>query len=120
MQYVNAAGQPLDIEAMSRAAKKKPRPRPNDAYHKGWLAAGFPPQQLTDARLEHGRKTDAAAATDRKLLPWDEARYMRDAKPTKVRSKPYDTPAAAQAACDLAERTGWKGCSWSEVTKGNA
>ncbi len=120
MQYVNAAGQPLDIEAMRKASKKKSRPQSSEAYHKGWLATGFPPQQLIDAKLEHERKAAAAAAADRRMLPWDEGRYMRDARPTKVRSRPYDTLAAAQAACALAERTGWKGCGWTEITKGQA
>ena len=120
MQFVNASGNPLDIEAMRKATKKKSRPPSTEAYHKGWLAAGFPPQRLIDAKIEHDRKVGAAAAADRRLLPWDEGRYMRDAKPTKVRSKPYDTLAAAKAACELAERAGWKGCGWSEITKGSA
>lgn len=120
MLFVNAEGKPLDIEAMKAAVKRKSRPQSSEAYHKGWSASGFPPQQLVDAKLEHERKVSAAAAGGRRLLPWDEARYMRDARPTKVRSKPYDTLAAAQAACELAERTGWKGCGWAEITKGQA
>lgn len=120
MEFVNAAGKPLDIEALKAAAKKRSRPKSDDSYHKGWIAAGFPPQQLLDARIEHERKAERAAETGRRALPWDESRYMRDAKPTKVRSKPYDTIAAARAAVELAERTGWKGCAWSEVAKGVA
>lgn len=118
MEYVNASGQPLNIEAMKASAKKKSRPRVDEAYHKGWLATGFPPQRLVDAKIEHDRKAAEAAATGRRLLPWDESRYMRDAKPTKVRSKPYDTQAAASAACELAERTGWKSCTYTEISKG--
>lgn len=118
MEYINASGEPLDIEAMKKAAKKQSRPSSNDSFHKGWVATGFPPRQLAEARLEHERKAASAAATGRKILPWDEARYMRDTKPSKVRSQPYGTAAAAREACELAARAGWKGCTSSEVSKG--
>jgi uncharacterized protein with LGFP repeats len=120
VSFVNVHGQTVDVEALKKAAKAKSRPRSDDAFHKGWLATGFPPQQLEDARKEHLKKVAAAAETGRTLLPWDEGRYMRDAKPTKIRSKPYGTAAAASDACDLAARTGWLNCAWSEITKGKA
>jgi len=118
MQFVNSSGKPLDIKAMQDAARRKARPQSSEAYHKGWLASGFPPQRLIDAKIEHERKVSDAAAVGRRMLPWDEGRYMRDSKPTKVRSRPYDTLAAAMEACALAERTGWRGCSWLEISKG--
>lgn len=120
MEFVTPSGAPIDIEAMKKAVKKKVRPASNDAYHKGWVATGFPPSQLAQAEIEHARKVAAAAATDRRMLPWDENRYMRDAKPTKVRFKPYETIAAARDACELARRSGWRGCTFSEVSKGSA
>lgn len=119
MQFVSPSGVPLDIEAMKKASKK-PKPAANDAFHKGWIATGFPPERLAEAEREHERKVAAAAATNRRMLPWDESRYMRDAKPTKVRSKPYGTLQAASDACDLARRSGWKGCTFAEVSKGSA
>ena len=120
MQFVNLAGVPIDLEALKKGAKKKSRPTGDTTYHKGWIATGFPPTQLTKAKLEYEAKVAAAAAASRRMLPWDEDRYMRDTRPTKVRSKPYETRAAAQSACELAERSGWRNCSWSEVTKGSA
>ena len=119
MQFVNASGAPLDIEAMKKAAKKHSRPASGDSYHKGWFATGFSPGQLAEAKREHDRKAASAAATGRRLLPWDEARYMRDAKPSKVRSKPYGTLSSAQDACELAQRSGWLGCAVSEAAKGS-
>ena len=118
MNYVNAHGQPIDVAALKVAAKTKSRPRSDEPFHKGWLAAGFPPQQLVDAKADHQKKVGAAAESGRSILPWDEARYMRDAKPTKIRSKPYNTRPSAADACALAEQTGWKSCAYQEASKG--
>lgn len=119
MEYVNASGKPLDLEAMKAASKpRRPGRQVSDAYHKGWLATGFPPQQIEDGRKAHELLAQRAAESGRSVLPWSEDRFMRDTRPTKVRSKPYETRAAAQEAAQLAERMGWKGCTWSEITKG--
>lgn len=120
MQFVNASGAQLDIEAMKKAAKKQSRPASGDSYHKGWFATGFSPGQLSDAHREHDRKAASVAATGRRPLLWDEVRYMRDAKPSKVRPKPYGTLASARDACELAQRAGWLGCSIAEASKGSA
>lgn len=119
MEYVNASGKPLDLEALKASSKRRAVSRAsNTSYHKGWLATGFPPQQIEDGRLAHASLVAKAESTGRSMLPWDEARFMRDTRPTKVRAKPYDTRAAAEEAVALAERMGWKGCTWSEITKG--
>lgn len=120
MEYMNSSGKPLDIEALKKGAKaRRPTRAAADAYHKGWVATGFPPAQLLDAQKQHQAAVERAAQTNRNMLPWDELRYMRDAKPTKVRSKPYETIAAAREAALLAERMGWKGCTFTEVSKGS-
>ena len=121
MQYVNASGQPLDIAALKAASKQRRSGRAaKDVYHKGWLATGFPPQQLLDAEKAHQELVAKNASTGRSTLPWDAERYMRQAKPTKIRSKPYETEAAAADAARLAGQHGWRGCTYSAITKGEA
>ena len=119
MEYVNASGKTLDLDALKAASKPRKAQRASaDVYHKGWVATGFPPQQIEDGRKAHEALAERLRQGGRACLPWDEGRFMRDTRPTKVRSRPYETIAAAKEAAALAERTGWKGCTWSEVSKG--
>ncbi len=122
MDFVNASGKPIDIEAAKAAAAKQRRtsgPRA-DAHHKGWSVAGFSPSQIQAGRAEHEELCRKNLEANRATLPWDESRYMRNAKPSKVRAKPFETRAAAEDAKRLAERYGWKGVMVSEVSKGKA
>lgn len=107
--YVNIHGQVINPEA--GAAKAKPRvAATRDSYHKGFLAVGFSPAQLERAKSEHERQ-----ATGK---PFIEAAYMAKAKPTKIRSKPYEVAEAAQQAVTMAEKSGWKNCRVLLAAKG--
>lgn len=119
MEFVNHRGEPLNLQAMKDTAKKSSRKSATaDSYHKGWIATGFPPEVLEAARREYATKVERARETGRNMLPWDEDRHMRNTRGVKVRSRPYETLAAAQEAAALAERAGWRGVTTSAVTKG--
>lgn len=119
MQFVNIHGQPIvGISSASTPAKKSSRAQA-DSFHKGWRVVGFSPEQLAEAKLDHEKSIAAArAAGNEPPKPWDEALYMRQAKPRKVRSKPYEIHEAALECKALAERGGWKGVIAVPVAKG--
>lgn len=109
--YVNIHGEVINPAA--GAAKAKPKAsRSSDSYHKGFMATGFSPEQLERARIEHEKQ-----ATGK---PFIEAAYMAKARPTKIRSKPYEIAEAASQAVAMAEKSGWKNCRVIPVAKGVA
>lgn len=118
--FVNHLGQPLNIEAVKKSAKKKSSRPQADSYHKGWRVVGFPREQVEQGKRDHAALAERLREQGRQMLPWDLDRFIRDTKPTRVQSKPYETEAAAEAARDLAIRTGWIGVRIEPVTKGAA
>lgn len=118
--YVNHLGQPLDVDPLARGAKRKSSRPQAGSYHKGWRVVGFPREQVDQGRRDHAALAERLREQGRQALPWDLDRFMRDTKPTKVQSKPYETEAAAETARDLAIRTGWIGVRIEAVTKGAA
>lgn len=115
LQYVNIHGQP--ITHLKRVTR--PRQSASDApRHMGWRAVGFSPEQILKAREDHERAANAAeAAGSRGLAPFDEDRYMRTSKPQAIRSKPYSLLDAAEIACQLATKAGWRNCRPEEVIR---
>ena len=118
--FVNHLGQPLNIEALKKSAKKKSSRPQADSYHKGWRVVGFPPDQVERGKQDHLTLSERLREQGRQMLPWDLDRFMRDTRPSKVRSKPYETESAAQDAKELAVRSGWLGVRIEPVTKGAA
>lgn len=115
MSFVNIHGQPIAVDA---SAKKKPPPKKSsgsrEAEHKGWLAVGYSPTQLADARREH----EAAEAKSKEApKPFNEDSFMRLHKPEKIHKKPYFSNEAALTACGLAEKSGWKNCHTRAVER---
>jgi len=108
MQFVNIHGAPISVPT-----GKKPPPKPSgmkpDTYHKGWLVTGFSPEHLAAAATEHRNTSDK---------PWDEVAYMRNARPKKVRSKPYEVADGAEKCAAMARAAGWKLVQVSPVAKG--
>lgn len=109
--YVNIHGQVINPAGGATKAKPKAS-RSTDSYHKGFAAVGFSPARLERAKDEHDRQ-----ATGK---PFNEAAYMAKARPTKIRSKPYEIAEAATQAVAMAERLGWKNCRVIPVAKGVA
>lgn len=101
--YVNIHGQPVTITP-GKAAKKSSASAPRDAAHKGFAAVGFSPEHLAKAKAEYER-----LATEQSK-PWSEDAYMAHAKPGKIRAAAFEIPSAAELACSLAEKQGWKQC----------
>lgn len=114
-QFVNLHGQP--ITAIAAAPKRSSRPAAiREPKHKGFLAVGYSPEQLRQARSEHERVVERAAdAGAPPVAPFDAEAYMRRAAPARIRSKPYEVPAAAHEACVLAARAGWLNCRVEQV-----
>jgi hypothetical protein len=119
MEFVNHLGQPIPALSGGKEAKRQAR-RQQDVYHKGWLVTGYPREQIEAGRVAHDQLGERLRGQGRAPLPWDLDRFMRDTRPTKIRSKPYETEAAAAAARALAERLGWLGVRVTAVTKGAA
>jgi hypothetical protein len=107
--FFNIHGDPIDL---TKAAPPKTKKAKADvvATHKGWLAVGFSPKQIDDARAHH-RKSGGDE-------PFSQDSYMRKATPTKIRVQPYFSQEAAQQACALAERSGWLNTHTRPVVKG--
>lgn len=118
--YVNHLGKPLDLEALKKASKRRSTRPQADSYHKGWRVVGFPQEQVEQGKRDHIALTERLREQGRQALPWDLDRFIRDTRPTRVRSKPYETEAAAQDAKELAIRSGWVGVRIEAVTKGAA
>jgi hypothetical protein len=105
LTYVNHRGEPISTGPSGKAAVKKSSTSSQDSYHKGWDVLGFSPEHLAEARRLHELEPPAAGQ-ERK--PFDEAAYLRNAKPKKARSKPYGVWEAAEQCADLMRRAGWK------------
>jgi hypothetical protein len=77
----------------------------------GWIAVGFSPARLEEERLAHEKRVQAAIDAGQPVpAPWNEDAFMRRAKPTPLRSLPFEVKSAADEVCALAGRMGWKGC----------
>lgn len=98
MTFVNHRGEPVLLTPVKAPARSS-RPAA-DAYHKGWLVVGYSPTQLAQARAAHEHE-----APDK---PFDEAAYMRKAKPVKARSQPYQIFSSAEECAEMLRRAGWR------------
>lgn len=133
-QFVNADGEAVNIEALK--AKYKPAKSAKQAAVKvesreeaklslGFVASGFSPERLVEAKRIHEKDIEGACAWNKKHpdkpvkvpAPWDEDTYMRNAKPTKARSKPYDLESAADQCAELLRRAGWKSVRVEEILR---
>lgn len=116
MSFVNIHGQVVDVtkaEGGKKPPSKKPT-APKEAQHKGWLAVGYSPTQLADAKREH----EAAEAKSKEApKAFNEDSFMRLHKPEKIAKKPYFSNEAALTACQLAEKSGWKNCHTRAVER---
>lgn len=95
----------------------------------GFVVAGFSPEKLTEAQSEHEKARAEAIAhnrvlpgssPDRKPIPpeWDEERYMRDHKPGRARSRPYEIRSSADQCAAMLRSAGWKNVTITEKLRG--
>lgn len=67
------------------------------SVHKGWRVSGIQPGKLEEAKQAHERLCQMAQkAGGKPPEPFDETAWLRTAKRTAVRSKPYILQEAAQ------------------------
>lgn len=118
LQFV-VAGRLVDREQLIAQAEKRP-PKPRETAKPtadrasatkslGFVVLGYSPADL--ARREKDftheceqRKARAAIASDRAEF---DAKWLARNKPRRVRQRPYELPAGADAAADLARKAGW-------------
>ena len=88
------------------------------SVHKGWRVSGIKPGLLEEAKQAHGRLCQMAQkAGGKPLEPFDETAWLRTAKLTAVRSKPYILQEAALQCKELAIKAGWLDVQIQEVRK---
>jgi hypothetical protein len=94
--------------------------REGPTVSKGWQVEGFSPAHLAEAKRQHDLERDSQRGRNLRkgedaLGPWDEAAYMRQAKPKKVRPKPYALASSAELCADMARKEGWLGVRVREM-----
>lgn len=104
----------LEQERQKRAASKGDQV----SSHKGWRVTGIPPEALPKAKEEHARlQVMARKAGGKPVEDFDEQAWLRKAKRSAVRSKPYHLEAAAQQCKELANKAGWVEVQILEIKK---
>lgn len=113
--------QVMDAATLLKNAPKRKKRESNapEQWHKGFAVEGHPPGALEAARdaaidavarwdaLDSQERTKQIAAGARKPKEWNEADWRQNSRKTRVRSKPYEIPEAADQCKELAERAGW-------------
>ncbi|WP_233425209.1 hypothetical protein [Comamonas thiooxydans] len=88
------------------------------SVHKGWRVSGIKPGMLDEAKQAHERLCQMAQkAGGKPPEPFDEGAWLRPAKRTAVRSKPYPLQEAAQLCKELAIKAGWLEVHLQEIKK---
>ena len=78
------------------------------SVHKGWRVSGIQPGKLEEAKQAYERLCQMAQkAGGKPPEPFDETAWLRTAKRTAVRSKPYTLQESAQQCKELAGKAGW-------------
>jgi hypothetical protein len=106
--------QGMELERQRRLAAKA------DAVsvYKGWRVSGIKPGMLDEAKQAHERLCQMAQKAGGKPPdPFDETAWLRTAKRTAVRSKPYPLQEAAMLCKELAIKTGWLDVQLQEIKK---
>lgn len=88
------------------------------SVHKGWRVSGIQPGKLEAAKQAHEQlRQMAQRAGGKPPEPFDETAWLRTAKRTAVRSKPYILQEAAQQCKELAVKAGWLDVQLQEIKK---
>ena len=112
MAAIRAQG--MELERQRRLAVKADPV----SVHKGWRVSGIQPGKLEEAKQAHERLCQMAQkAGGKPPEPFDETAWLRTAKRTTVRSKPYILQEAAQQCKVLAAKAGWLEVQLQEIKK---
>ena len=112
MATIRARG--MELERQRRLAAKAD----SVSVHKGWRVSGIKPGMLEEAKQAHERRCQMAQkAGGRPPEPFDETAWLRTAKRTALRSKPWTLQAAAQQCKEIAIKTGWLEVQRQEIKK---
>lgn len=117
--FVNIHGQRVDT------TKRVPLPKRTSTaaaeFHKGFAVEGIPPGALESAREAHNCERATAIREGAKRIPdeWNELTWLAKAKAKRVRTKPYEVPAAAMLCKELAEKMGWLRVTVRPLSKGS-
>jgi len=127
LTFVNHNGDPITdsrMDVMQAQALEQERQRRLAAkadavsVHKGWRVSDIKPGMLDEAKQAHERLCQMAQkAGGKPPEPFDETAWLRTAKRTAVRSKPYPLQEAAQLCKELAIKTGWLEVQLQEIKK---
>ena len=107
MSYVNIFGQPIDLRAISTVLHTK-KSAPAEPKHKGFIVTGVSPDQIAEAKEQHSKRGEV----------FNEAEWIRNAKPQKLTKKPFETNDGASTCQSLAERHGWVRVTIRALTSG--
>lgn len=122
IQYVNAAGQPVNIAELAQKHKPPPKAaasalkrtheRDKAKVSDGFVVTGYSQEQMqardadyleAKARFDKGELRAKAPGT----LDEFTARWMSKNKPKRARSKPYEIEQAADQCAELMRKAGW-------------
>jgi hypothetical protein len=138
LNFVNALGEPFDVDAARARAKEsgglKPRraqaaARSENPFDNvmtlGWIVEGFTRDMVDAAKSARLKAIEQYAAAKAEGLKWegrppqtwDEEQWLHTAKAAKVRTRPFEIRAAAQELADLAMRQGWVHVRVSEIRR---
>lgn len=109
LQFVNHKGARVIPAGDSPSFKSNPRPKAEEsaAFHRGWVVVGYSPERMEAAKKSAGGS-------------WDETKFLRHNKASRLRNKPYEVEAAADECARLAIASGWRHVSVEPLTKGDA
>ncbi|WP_120967365.1 hypothetical protein [Comamonas sp. lk] len=127
LSYVNVHGKAISpsrmaamrAEALEQERQKRVAAKADQvSAHKGWRVTGIPPEALSKAKEEHARlQVMARKAGGKPVEDFDEQAWLRKAKRSAVRSKPYSLQEAAQQCKELAMKAGWIDVQIQEIKK---
>jgi hypothetical protein len=131
--FVNAAGQPVNINELAKKHKRPPKAaaeglrrvetRSEAKRSDGFVVTGYSPEDWSDRAVTYDhelkRFQDAGlGAKNPGTLDEFTAKWMQENKPKRARSKPYEVEAAADQCAEMMRKAGWLHVTVSELLKG--
>ncbi|CAM4308907.1 DUF4376 domain-containing protein [Comamonas aquatilis] len=109
----------MRAEALEQERQKRVAAKADPvSTHKGWRVTGIKPGALPEAREAHERlQVMARKAGGKPVEDFDKVAWLRKAKRSAVRSKPYSLQDAAQQCKELAIKAGWIEVQIQEIKK---
>lgn len=130
IQFVNAAGQPVNIGEIAQKHKrpkvvgeglKRVETRAEAKQSDGFVVTGYSPESWAGraAAFESELKeANLLGAKSPGTLEEFTAKWMAKNKPKRARSKPYEVESSADQCAELMRKAGWLHVTVSEILKG--